>query len=96
MAGLTELRNAAMERAMGRCEWPACDDGQDLQLAHNLHRGMGGNPAGDRNTIDNVAILCRYHHDVQDGRTVAYRRRAVSDLLWAFIAERDRITGVVA
>lgn len=79
---LQELRSQALERD-GGCVWPGCDQNtkadyhesgrnyfdrlDDLQLAHLTHRGMGG--SSQRNTLDNVVILCRRHHDCLDGRT---------------------------
>ena len=84
---LSDLRAAAMERAGHFCEWPDCrhqGSGPPLEMAHLDHRGMGGYEAA--NTLDNVAILCRYHHDLLDGRTaLAGRRAAVADLLGRYL-----------
>lgn len=63
---LHQLRAELVEVAGGRCEWPYCKDaGQEM--AHLHHRGMGGSPSA--NTLPNVALLCRRHHDLLDGRT---------------------------
>jgi len=83
------LREQALERD-GSCVWPGCVHPQhDLQLAHLTHRGLGGSEEANR--LDNVAMLCRYHHDVLDGRTRNGRRRAVLDLLLAFLEGQDGI-----
>lgn len=37
-----------------------------LQLAHLHHRGMGG--SREANTPENCVTLCRFHHDIFDGR----------------------------
>lgn len=37
-----------------------------LQLAHLVHRGMGGSKYANR--PDNCVTLCRLHHDIFDGR----------------------------
>ena len=35
-------------------------------MAHLTHRGMGGST--DVNTLSEVVILCKAHHDILDGR----------------------------
>lgn len=64
---LETLRNHVIVRSGGRCEWPDCRyDG--AEMAHGKHRGMGGkHPAV--NVPENVWWLCRFHHDLLDGRT---------------------------
>lgn len=86
MTDLSLLRVAAMERAGNTCEWPRCFSTDRLQLAHLLHRGMGGSEAA--NTLGNVAILCGWHHDILDGRTVKGRRAEVATLLGSFLIGR--------
>lgn len=72
------LREALMERSNGRCEWPECPSwGTDM--AHLIGRGMGGSAERDR--IDNVALLCRFHHDLLDGRSHHQLRREILKLL---------------
>jgi len=47
-----------------RCRWPEqhkCRGG--LEGAHVfLHRGMGGNPAGDRTTVEAILTVCAWIH----------------------------------
>ena len=66
---LRALRDNVLERD-GQCVWPGCDyeitGTNPLQLAHLVHRGMGGSQS--RNTEDNCVTLCRIHHDILDGR----------------------------
>jgi 5-methylcytosine-specific restriction endonuclease McrA len=80
---LSGLRNEANDRAQGMCEWPKCGSPYDLEMAHLIHRGMGGSPAA--NVLSNVAMLCRYHHDIFDGRSEQGRKKAVADLLRAYL-----------
>lgn len=65
-AQLLALHDAAYHRSGGVCEWPYCPDPPE-ELAHLTHRGMGGSKYANR--LDNVAALCKRHHDVLDGRT---------------------------
>ena len=84
----SELREAAVERANGRCEFPNCDLPRPrLEMAHLLGKQMGGSKF--RNAFDNVAMLCVHHHDWLDGRTTVQRRfdnelvlRAAIDRQW--------------
>jgi hypothetical protein len=77
-----------MERAGGQCEWPNCGTAYDLQLAHISPRGMGGTKYG--NVLANVCMLCVYHHDILDGRTVRGRAKAVQDLLLQHLTTKWR------
>lgn len=92
MSELSDLRDDALIRANYRCEWPGACTGTDLQLAHLQHRGRGGGDS--RNTLENVAILDAFHHDILDGRTVAGRRFEVSVLLAAWLAVNDTARGL--
>lgn len=67
MGGRRALRDAVFRRARGRCEWSRCTD-YASDLAHIRGLGRGGNPDGSRDTLENCAALCRYHHDLLDGR----------------------------
>jgi hypothetical protein len=69
-----ELRVFARDRAYGICEWPECGDA-GAELAHLFGKGSGGRRSA--NEPDNVAYLCRSHHDVLDGR----RRLKADDVL---------------
>lgn len=70
---LAELRDEVFARDGEDCVWPGCTmfsplqpGANPLQLAHLQHRGMGGSV--ERNTPDNCVTLCRFHHDIFDGR----------------------------
>ena len=82
---MRELREQVFARDGYQCVWPGCNGRHDLQLAHLTHRGMGGNPK--TNTADNTCCLCRFHHDILDGRTVKSRRFEVAELLRAYLGE---------
>lgn len=45
---------------MPGCDWKARR--LPLHTAHLRHRGMGGNPSGDRTTQDTMITLCVWHH----------------------------------
>lgn len=59
------LRSHARMRAYGICEWPDCGEPGD-HMAHVYGRGSGGRSSAD--VPENVAWLCRRHHDSLDGR----------------------------
>jgi hypothetical protein len=74
-AEMSALRDAAMMRDGGCC-WPGCRlprtdawgyENNPLEMAHLTHRGMGGSKYANR--LENVAMLCKTHHDALDGRT---------------------------
>lgn len=51
------------------CRFPLCGCHTlrlRLEVAHIDHKGMGGNPEGDRSTADRMVYLCVHRH--QDGR----------------------------
>ena len=60
---LGDLREAVIDRAAGRCEWPTCTL-SGAQMAHLEHRGMGGRTSV--NYLSNVAWLCHHHHLMLD------------------------------
>ena len=50
-------------RDRNRCRFPLCRaSGPALQVAHLVHKGMGGNPAGDRSGEGGLILLCALHH----------------------------------
>lgn len=55
---------AEAKRIDGRCRWPEahkCRGG--LEGAHVFqHRGMGGNPEGDRTTVESILTVCAWIH----------------------------------
>ena len=68
-ADLKALRAEVLHRDRGWCVWPGCEpdiDKTPLQMAHLVHRGMGGSV--ERNTASNCVTLCSYHHSIFDGR----------------------------
>jgi len=61
-----ELRAQAWELSGGRCEWPRCVLPAE-ELAHLNSVGMGGNPDGSRETIEDVMAACYNHARMTDG-----------------------------
>ena len=82
---LSELREEALERDGYRCVWPGCQSRDDLEMAHLEPKGMGGRPSV--NVIDNVAILCRRHHSLLDGRSHYGLKRELLYLLEAYLGK---------
>lgn len=79
-----------MDRANGRCEWPACHD-YGTDVAHLTAIGAGGTHGAAAeyiNSPDNVAFLCRFHHMIQEGETVRGRKREVTELLRSYLRGR--------
>lgn len=51
------------------CRWPRCEfmrHKPTVDVCHLTHRGMGGNPAGDRTQRHLLVTLCRPHHGMFD------------------------------
>jgi len=88
MESLSPLREEALKRAGGRCEWAYCNDNKWLELAHIQGIGMGGSKSR-KFDINNVAILCKWHHDIYDGRQSSGKSVAYRDLLKGFL-KRER------
>lgn len=47
------------------CRFPLCGckrAGYALHVSHKVHKGMGGNPAGDRSTADSMVYICAPRH----------------------------------
>ena len=88
---LSEIREEAMQRASGKCEWPYCNDNKWLELAHIQGIGMGGNPKR-KFDINNVCILCKHHHDVYDGRQRVGASVAYRELLMGYLNRERLIT----
>ena len=87
MSVRSELREAALTRAAGQCEWPAPTHEPPLEMAHLKQLSQGG-----PDEIWNVMILCKHHHDLLDNRIVHKRREAVVDLLTAYRTELNMRT----
>jgi len=82
---LQQLRLQALERAGNKCEWPECINyDQWLEMAHIHGIGMGGNPKR-KYDIDNVAMLCKLHHDIYDGRTISLSKKEWRILLKSYL-----------
>ena len=80
MSVRSELRNQAMLRDGGMCQWPPYCPLGPLEMAHVIPAGSGG-----KDTIDNVVMLCKWHHDMHDGRVP--RKLREYRMLWsAFLA----------
>ena len=78
------LRELTAFRAEGVCEWAGCSE-PGAEMAHLLHRGMGGNPSQDRNVLANTVWLCQYHHDILDRRRSQGTREAIRELLTGYL-----------
>ena len=90
MSDISLIREKAMERANYSCEWAYCTDSRWLELAHIQAIGMGGSPK-KKFDINNVAILCKHHHDIYDGRQRVGNSVAYRELLMGFL-KRERTT----
>lgn len=47
------------------CRFPLCGCrqlGLRLEVSHDEHKGMGGNPSGDRSTADKMILFCTHRH----------------------------------
>ena len=82
---MKELSTFVRQRDVS-CRWPKCQfptgGTNPLECPHFKHRGMGGSKTA--NHPDNAVLLCKVHHDILDGRTVAGRAFEVTALLRAF------------
>lgn len=88
MADRAELHDQALHLDRFHCAWAGCSVTMHLEMAHLRGVGMGGRESAD--TISNVAMLCRVHHDLLDGRTHAGLRRELGILLTAWVGEHRR------
>ncbi len=89
MSDLSDLRDAALERAGGRCEFPACSTPRPrLEMAHLLGKQMGGSKY--RNVLDNVAMLCgQVHHPWLDGGIITNARRFENEQILRAVLDRQ-------
>lgn len=56
---------AQVRRRDGFCRFPLCGCRRlhiPTEVAHLRHKGMGGNPKGDRSTREQMILLCRVRH----------------------------------
>ena len=77
---LSSLRKKALKRAKYICEGSNCNDGKWLEMAHLVGIGMGGKNNSKANDINNEMIMCKFHHDMYDGRTIG-KKREYTELL---------------
>lgn len=62
-------KRAAKRRDKHRCRFPLCGCRVlrlRIEASHNKHKGIGGNPAGDRSQVSGLVTLCLHRH--QHGR----------------------------
>ena len=86
MTELQQLRELALERANFRCEWPECNNtNYKLEMAHILGIGMGGRNKEEKYDLNNVAMLCKLHHDIYDGRTISLAKKEYRILLKSYL-----------
>jgi len=67
-------KGVVRRRDLHRCRFPLCGCrlfGLRLEVSHVRHKGMGGNPAGDRSTPGSMVLLCVQRH--QDGAVSRHR-----------------------
>lgn len=76
-AKATAHEKAVMHQARVRdgfgCRVPRCEfkaQKLPLDVAHRVHRGMGGDPTGTRTTLDGLIALCRVHHAMYDAAQI--------------------------
>lgn len=66
-AQVKRYERAIMDQARARdghvCR--LCGD-RPVDPCHMIHRGMGGNPKGDRTRLELIICLCRRHHQAYD------------------------------
>lgn len=70
----TREMQAALKRDGKKCRVPRCEFAKlnlIIDPCHERHRGMGGNPNGNRTTRQTVIALCRRHHRLYDNGDIA-------------------------
>lgn len=70
-----------------RCVVPTCVSPWVDKAHIKEPSGMGGRPSTW--VIDNLAGLCRFHHEVYDGHVLQGRQRLLRDLMW-FVVQQVR------
>jgi len=67
--GKEDAEKQKVRRRDGYCRFPLCGCGRmrlRTEVSHSEHKGMGGNPAGDRSKADLMVLVCHRRH--KDGR----------------------------
>jgi hypothetical protein len=62
---IEDQHKAEVRRRDKRCRFPLCGCRKlalSLEVSHRRHKGMGGNPGGDRSLPDGLIYLCRARH----------------------------------
>ena len=81
MSVRSELRLERLEADNHQCRWPSVGHQGPLEMAHLTQLSQGGS-----DTVDNVVMLCRWHHDVLDNRAILKgRRTAIMELLKEYL-----------
>lgn len=63
----------------GRCRFPYCEHKElVVDPCHVVHRGSGGNPAGDRTTLESIIAFCRKHHEDYDHGRVGFDQKTAA------------------
>jgi hypothetical protein len=60
-----DVEKAAVRRRDRLCRFPLCGCrklGLRREVSHDAHKGMGGNPAGDRSDRRTMVLLCVHRH----------------------------------
>jgi hypothetical protein len=68
-----KVMDEARKRDGGVCRVPRCEHAPRkprIEVAHQNHRGMGGNPTGDKTTRQTCIALCWLHHCDYDWKTL--------------------------
>jgi hypothetical protein len=76
-----------VRRRDGYCRFPLCGCGKmrlRTEVSHSEHKGMGGNPAGDRSKADLMVLVCHRRH--KDGRVAIDK----GTLRWRALTARGR------
>lgn len=61
----TRNKGIAKSRDLNRCRFPLCGckkSGFRAEVSHDRHKGMGGNPAGDRSLPPGLITMCLPRH----------------------------------
>ena len=80
MSVRSELRAERLEVDNHQCRWPSDWHEGSLEMAHLTQLSQGGS-----DQVDNVVMLCNYHHALLDNRTAHGRREALMQLLKAYL-----------
>lgn len=60
-----ENKKQARKRDLHRCRFPLCGCrrlGLPLEVSHDRHKGMGGDPTGERSSRELLILMCAHRH----------------------------------